>query len=90
MRTLILSVVWLVLATQAMAQTSRDPIEIPIEVVDGRLVVMAEAPDGSRHPFLMGLGMPLVSETAAATPRPSTAGRARGRPQAIPRISMRP
>lgn len=54
------------LAAPASAQTAlAEAVEIPLRIVDGRLVVTAHAPDGSTHDFVLGLGMMLLTESGA-------------------------
>jgi hypothetical protein len=48
-------------------QVSRpEPIEIPLRVHDGRLMVTAHGPEGATYDFVLGLGMTLISESGAA------------------------
>jgi hypothetical protein len=55
------------LASPLAAQGPRpEPIEVPLRVVDGRMIVSAEASDGSTYDFVLGLGLPLVTQSAVA------------------------
>ena len=42
-----------------------EPIEVPLRVVDGRLMVTVDGADGVEYDFVLGLGMTFITETAA-------------------------
>ena len=49
------------------AQTAApEPIEIPLRVDDGQLLVTAVSPDGGEHDLVLGLGPTLFTESGAA------------------------
>jgi len=51
----------------ALSQTpGNDPIEVPLRVQDGRLMVTVDGPDGAEYDFVLGLGMTLITQGAAA------------------------
>ena len=43
-----------------------DPIEIPLRVEDGRLMVSVDAPGGKQFDFILTLGMSMLTEAGAA------------------------
>ena len=54
------------LASPLLGQAGRgEPVEIPLHVEDGRLMITAEGPDGARHEFIMGLAMSSLTESGA-------------------------
>lgn len=50
----------------AQSQTLGEPIEIPLRVEDGRLMVWVDAPGGKQFDFILGLGMSMLTEAGAA------------------------
>jgi hypothetical protein len=51
----------------ALGQTPESaPIEVPLWVQDGRLMVTVDGPDGAEYDFVLGLGMTLITEGGAA------------------------
>jgi len=50
----------------AAQRSATGPIEIPLRVEDGRLLVTAESTDGRTFDFVLGVGMPLLTESGAA------------------------
>lgn len=54
-------------ASPLLGQVPRnEPIEVPLRVVDGRLMVTVDGQDGAEYDFVLGLGMTFITETAAA------------------------
>jgi len=53
-------------STVAAQAPGGDPIEIPLRVEDGRLMVTVDGPDGGTYDFVLGLGMTLITESGAA------------------------
>lgn len=43
------------------------PVEVPLRVVEGRLMVTVDGPDGAQYDFVLGLGMTFITETAVAS-----------------------
>jgi hypothetical protein len=43
-----------------------DPVEIPLRMQDGRLVVSVDGPDGKEFTFVLGLGVSMLTESGAA------------------------
>jgi hypothetical protein len=52
-------------ARAAAQARSADPIEIPLRVESGRLLVTAESPDGRTFDFVLGVGMALLTESGS-------------------------
>lgn len=44
-----------------------DPIEIPLRVENGRMIVTVDGPSGRTYDFVVGLGMTLITESGVAT-----------------------
>ena len=62
--TVIAMMMW---ASPGIAQRgNREPIEIPLRMEEGRLMVTAQGPDGATHEFVVGLGMTFITETGAS------------------------
>lgn len=51
--------------TAAGAQTT-DVIEVPLRIDEGRIIVTAEAADGSTYDFVLGLGTAILTESGSA------------------------
>ena len=65
MRTMLLGVVSMVCwAMPVSAQARGEPIEIPLRMEEGRLIVTVDGPSGAEYDFVLGLGMHLVTESA--------------------------
>jgi len=47
------------------AQATSEPVEIPLRLEDGRMMVTAQAPDGTGYDFVLGLGETMVTEAGA-------------------------
>lgn len=43
-----------------------DPIELPLRIQDGRILVLAEHPHGGAYEFVLGLGMNALTHSASA------------------------
>lgn len=43
-----------------------DPIELPLRIEDGRILVLAEHPHGGSYEFVLGLGMNAITDVTAA------------------------
>ena len=55
----------LLAVTPALAQ-GPETIEVPLRVQDGLMLVTVDGPDGAEYDFVLGLGMTLITESAAA------------------------
>ena len=52
-----------------LAGQSADPIEIPLRLEDGRMIVTAEGSDGRTYDFVLGLGTTVLTESGATRVR---------------------
>ena len=54
-------------ASPVEGQTARsEPIEVPLRVEEGRLLVTVDGADGAKYDFVLGLGMTLLTESSRA------------------------
>lgn len=66
MRSMVLGIVAVACFTGAASAQVADPIEIPLRMEEGRMLITAQAADGSDFELVLGLGMPVLTESARA------------------------